>query len=532
MMFRAAVAAMVVCWGSSGRLHGQGLTPDLLASYHFVGGAQLSSRSDSTALREIIGLPQSHALARYVLDRLAQAPQTLFPDAIDATQAAKGKTLLREMLDDLFPRESFLDVRGRAGTAPGWIFGIALSDERAALWQANLSELMALWKLGTPDIGEAAGLKVTTVKAGQGATVVRWTRTGEWLLLGVGGERFEAWDLILTTVRQSQRPRPTLAGEWLNAEFNLARWATPAGLPKSMVWPQVKLSAAGREADVRLTSSLVFAEDMTGPLDPWQIPTNIIQEPLISFTAWRGARPWLSRSDLLARLGVAPAPNEIYFWAQSLSVPQSLVAFPSEDPTNRVKAMLAPALEMVPASWRERGLGQIEWQEEAHQLVWKSLPLLYPHLRPGQDGGRGFITGGLFPALQTTNAPPQELLNQFSGKPDLVYYNWEITARRLMQLRLQLQLAGMVSGKAVLLTNSPALPWLIELEQRLGNSATEVVAVSPRQWSLTRRSPIGLTATEIAAALCWFDSLDFPKLTLRLPDRPVPTPNSKTTRKR
>jgi hypothetical protein len=323
-----------------------------------------------------------------------------------------------------------------------------------------------------------------------------------------------------------------LAGEWLTAEIDLVRLASPLGLSGRLFWPRVKLSATGRDADVRLTANLVFAEEVTGPLEPWQVPTEIIQEPLIGFTAWRGARPWLSRWDALARLGLAPAPNEVYFWAQSLSAPQTLLAFPANDPTNRVKAMLEPISKMVPSKWRERGLGPIEWHEEDQQLIWKSLPLFYPHLRPGRDGGRDFITGGLFPAMRTTNAPPQELLNQFVHKPDLVCYSWEITARRLMQLRLQLQLWSMVSGKRVLTTESPALPWLVELEKRLGNSATEVVAVSPRQWSLVRRGPIGLTATELAVLVCWFDSLDFPKLTLRLPDRTVPKPAAAVRPKR
>jgi hypothetical protein len=81
-----------------------------------------------------------------------------------------------------------------------------------------------------------------------------------------------------------------------------------------------------------------------------------------------------------------------------VNVPQSLVAFPANDPTNRVRAMLEPGRELIPSSWRERGLGQLEWREEDSQLVWKSLPLLFPHVRPFEDTGRGYILGGTFPA--------------------------------------------------------------------------------------------------------------------------------------
>ena len=67
--------------------------------------------------------------------------------------------------------------------------------------------------------------------------------------------------------------------------------------------------------------------------------------------------------------------------------------------------------------------------------------------------------------------------------------------------------------------NQPrVLQWLDEMERRLGNCATEMVAVSPTEWSMTRRSPIGLTAAELVGLLGWTESLDFPRLSLRFPD--------------
>jgi hypothetical protein len=257
---------------------------------------------------------------------------------------------------------------------------------------------------------------------------------------------------------------------------------------------------------------------VTGPLEPWLVPTNLIREPLIGFSAWRGVRPLLERWEILSRLGLTPAPNEVYCWAQAVNVPQSLVAFPANDPTNRVRAMLEPGRELIPSSWRERGLGQLEWRELDSQLVWKSLPLLFPHVRPFEDTGRGYILGGTFPALITTNAPPRELLDQLKSKPDLVCYHWEMTARRLAQFRMQIQLGTMLTGKAVMRNEPRILHWLDAMEQRLGNCATELVAVSPSEWSLTRRSPIGLTAVELVGLLGWTESLDFPRLSLRFPD--------------
>ena len=530
MIYSATVALMLVCMVCLSPIHADTPSPDVLAGYHFAGLARWLNEPGGTRLKEILALPQTQALGRHVLDKLAHAPHALFPQAIDDTQATNGIPLIEPLLEDWIQHESFLEVRGPTGATPGWIFGIAIPAERGVLWRKNLTDLMALWKLGTPATAEKDGMLITTVRNGSNPMLVRWCQFGDWLMLGVGIEPLGPWDKALAAMRQSQRPCLALTDEGLIAELNLARLAGSLGLPGNIAWPHATVNAAGRDEDIRLGARLFFSESATGPLEPWHVPTNIIQEPLISFTAWRGARPWLNRLEILPRLGISPAPNEVYFWAQSMSIPQTLLAFPAEDPTNRVRAMLDPCLELIPAAWRKRGLGQLEWRDADQQLVWKALPLLFPHLRGGDDGGRGFITGGTFPALHTTNPPPRELLNQFVGKPDLIYYDWELTARRLVQLRMQAQLSTLITGKSILGTNTPPLPWLMEMEQHPGNSATEVIAVSPREWTLTRKSPVGLTATELMGLMCWVESLDFPRFTFRFPDVVAPklAPTSKS----
>jgi hypothetical protein len=521
-MWVAAMAAGCVWLGCPDELCGQSAASDLVASYHFAGAERLSNLADNATLQKVLALPETRQFAGHFLDRLAQASSIPFPRPSDPSEAEKIAALLRPLLADLTQRESFLEARKSTGPT-SMLLGVALTSEQAARWQTNLAALANLWKLGTPVATESSAGVITTVKSADGR-VTRWLRSGDWLVIGTGGDKSEDWDRALAGLKQSKRPKPELSSAWLATELDLPRLSGALGLSGKMVWPQVSLTASGRDEDVRIASKLVFGEDVTGPLEPWRVPTNIIREPLIGFTAWRGTRPLLSRSETLGRLGWSPPPNQVYFWAQSLTAPQTLVAFPATDPTNRVRAMLKPALELVPESWRERGLAQIEWQEDRQHLVWQGLPLLYPHFRGAEEAGQGYVTGGSFPALQTTNAPPDEMLRQFVGKPGLLYYHWEISARRLPQLRLQVQLAGMVAGKKLMLTNSPALRWLEELEQHLGNSATEIVAVSPREWSLTRRAPIGLTAAEVVALTCWVDSLEFPRLTLKLPDRSAPSP--------
>jgi hypothetical protein len=525
MKWMLSAATATVLWVgmlSPGRLDGASPSPELLASYHFAGVDSWSGKADGTKFREILSLPQTEALGRHLVERLAQSPRVLFPAGVDDSQSGGGLPLLRPLLADVLRHESFLELRRREGVAPTWLFGIALPLDRGLVWERNLTELEALWKLGATSVTEKDGVSVTTIRRESNPTVVRWGQSGGWLLLGVGAEPMAGWDEMLAGVRQSRRPRPVLSNGWMEVELDVARLRGVLGLSGGVVWPRVSMSASDRGEDMLWTGRLVFGERVTGSLDPWQVPTNIIREPLIGFGAWRGARPMLEHWELLTRLGIKEVPNEVYFWSQALSVPQSLFAFPSNDATNRVRAMLEPGRELIPARWRERGLGQLEWREEEAQLVWRSLPILYPHVRGLEDGGRGYIVGGTFPALHTTNAPPRELLDQLEGKRDLIFYHWEITARRLAQLRMQVQLGSMVTGKTMLQPDSPVAPWLEEMERRLDNAATEVVALSSKEWSFTRRAPIGLTAAELVGLLCWTESLDFPRLNFRFPEHTTP----------
>ena len=64
---------------------------------------------------------------------------------------------------------------------------------------------------------------------------------------------------------------------------------------------------------------------------------------------------------------------------------------------------------------------------------------------------------------------------------------------------------------------------MIAVEQKLGNSVTEITADSPTTCSLVRSSHIGFTGVELVALTRWLESTRFPKLSFELPpDRPLP----------
>jgi hypothetical protein len=358
------------------------------------------------------------------------------------------------------------------------------------------------------------------VKRGTAPGLVRWVEAGPWLVLGAGEAPLPGWQAAVQRLRATGRPLPALTNAWLRATLDSPRLIHRVGWAKAVHWPHAELSVAARGEQLRTTMQLTFAEPVTGALTPWHVPTNLVREPLISFTGARGVAPWLARSATLQQLELRPIPNELYAWAQETVPFQSFLAFPASDVTNQLARIGQRLPGLVGTNLQRSGLNQITWQPTNAQVSWKALPIIVPELKPARDGGSDFILGGLFPPAPSTNPPPAALLAQFSDRTNLVYYNWEITQARLWQWRMMAQLFAVVLDVPQFSTNTAGLPWLMKVDSHLGNTVTEISAVSPREWTLVRNSHLGLTALELVTLTRWLESVDFPVPSLALPEEP------------
>ena len=501
---------------------------EVLAQYHFVGSAQLAGNTNAAKLKEILALAETRDFIGQTLQKLSHAPRTFYGDKV--TEDARGASLLRPLLDDLPAHESFLQVRGTADLKAEWTLLVQLPTDRMKLWGSNLGELMNVWKLGVVATNTADGFPVGEVKRSDAPNLIRWVEAGQWLVLGVGQNSLPTVDESVKRIKTAGRPVPSASGYWLEIELNLPRLVKALDLSPAIKWPQVKLSVIGAGESLRSTARMTFSEPVTGPLNPWHVPTNIINEPLISFTAMRGVAPWLEHSTTLQKLGLTPVPNELYFWAQSHVAFQSFFAFPARDAKNALERIAERAPSLFSPEWQRRNLTNITWQPTNSALLWKRLPYITPFAETARAGDTEVIFGGLFPRAPLTNPPPAELLGQFAGRDDLVYYDWEITQARLMQWRVMAQLFAVIAGESQFSTNNAGLPWLMKVEPHLGNTITEITAKSPGEWSATRKSHIGLTGVELVALTRWLESTNFPRLSFELPpdhlappaDAPVP----------
>jgi hypothetical protein len=500
------------------------VSAEVLARYHFLGAAQLERNPAAAKLKELWNLPESRRLAEQTLQKLAHAPKTFYGDQITPTQDERGAAILRPLLGDLFDHESFLQVRGPAARTAEWTLLAHLPPDRLKAWSAGLSELTPLWNLGRPATIAVEGFAGWEIKGSKMPTLIRCAQAGEWLVLGVGQNALPAWEESLRRIKSGGRPIANASTYWLEAEANLPRLVETLSLWPAFKWPQIRLSIMGTGETLRSTARMVFPEPVTGPLNPWRVPTNLIGEPLISFTAARGIAPLLSNSKSLQELGLKPVPNELYMWAQSAVTFQTFLAFPVSGATEKLQHIGDRAPSLLGTNWQQRGTAQIEWQATNKQVFWKGLPFITPYLRPAEFAGTDFILGGLFPPVPRNHPPPHDLLAQFLERKDLVYYDWEITEARLAQWRVMAQLFAVIADKPQLTTNTAALPWLMKVEPQLGNTVTEIASNSPKEWALIRKSHLGFTGAELVTLARWLESTNFPKLTFDLPpDRRPPS---------
>ncbi len=447
---------------------------DLLVRWQFAGTTQLAGDTHGATLRAVGAEPATRALVSHTLERLAAAPVT---------------RPLAPLLNDLLQYESLVQARGQP-ERPEWTLALRLPPERAAVWLSTWTNTAAAW--------ERARMPVV--------------RAGDWIVAGVGEEPLAGFETVRQRLVKNGRPgAPHEPGAWLEVEADLARLAPALGLPTNLTWPRLHLALAGQGEQVRTVGRLSYDRPLELPLEPWRIPTNTIRDPLISFTALQGVRPWLAAHPLVRELEL-PAPNQIYGWARAVAPYLTQFAWEWPEAASRLPALppkLAPALR-ARLPWLD--FGELQLVPGLTRLVWTGFPILVPFINPAPDPG--FVTAGIFPVTGPEAPPPPELFAQLRGRTNLVFYHWELTQPRLADWQELFMLHDMVAGYAPPPTNTPAVRWLQDtnVTRHLGNAVTEITRTGPRELALVRRSAIGLTAFEIHQVARWLDGRRFPLL--------------------
>ncbi|MEO5802887.1 MAG: hypothetical protein ABIR24_05105 [Verrucomicrobiota bacterium] len=489
-------------------------TPDdLLASYHFVGAANLAKNTNATKLKEIWALPETAQFRGDVLQKLAGASlKYLGADSGNARQVA----LARPLFDDLLRVESQAELRGKTNSGAEFILAARLSEERSKLWETNLLQLAKASKPQLTKMDEISGWQ-----AKAGANFLKFFRAEKWTVIVLGPEQSPAQSDFLK--RLQKQPANSPSQEWLAVDVDWPRLTPRFPLDKyPLKLARTELRVTGKGENLRTTVRAIYPDKIDWKSQGWQIPKELIRDPLISFSAGQKLAPFLNSPKVFERLSFNPLTNQFFFWAQSQMPFQSYVALPVKDPTNTMRAFAPQIVTAFNDDLKRREGGELRMASNRVDLFWHELPIIVPFLQTAKEkNGAGFLLGGLFPIAPNTNLPPSELFGQVSNHNDLVYYDWEITQERLSQWMILGQLLPLFPREPIVSTNAalrkgfvpakvPEHKWLAAIAPKLGNTITEITFKAPNELNLVRKSHLGLNSIELVLLSHWLAGPNFP----------------------
>ncbi|MGD0413686.1 MAG: hypothetical protein ABSC18_18510 [Verrucomicrobiota bacterium] len=491
---------------------------EILARVHWLGLEQISADTNSARFMSVWRLPQTASLVAQTLDKFSRWP------ANGATNAASA--LLRPLLDDLVSMESYLEVYAPTGSQPSTLnsqlfLALRLPADRDRLWRTNL----------------AAALETLTgvhpVPAGNGWVLqqshppqrIEFSHIGLWTLVGWGQET----NLLSEFAGQIARNRaPSATNFWLEANLDLPQLAAhlptfnpqlsgatnPFSIldfPSLFFNTRLYITALGEGGNVVTRGNFNFSRPLDLQLSPWEIPTNLVHQPLIGFTAVRGLAPWLAAWPAWRKLQLTPPPNQLYFWVQQAGAPfQSYFAAPLPAASNQLSQLAARLMQNANPWLATNGEGNFQWATNPPGLVWKRAIIMSPFLNPIVVNQQDYALGGLAPLAVGGSDPPAEILRAIFGATNLVYCQFEQTGARIEDDLFNIQLFRLVFHKPQLPAAAAATLWLKNVGPMLGGSATFVTQTGAERLTFTRKSTIGFTALELHLLGDWLESPQFP----------------------
>lgn len=516
------------CGGTAPGIRAQPM-PDATFRWHFVGLDQINAAANgtnATKLRKILALPETAKLQQELVAKSAGplAEMLMLGPATNPTNSPAPAAALQSLLPEFLQHESLLEVRTANDLVKEWLLAVQLPEASAPDWEAKYRTLLA-------HAGTDLPAKLTYQSTFTGWQAGRKDRSGLYTYMRVGQWSVfnfqrdgRPWLAVMAQLKATGRPLPAASDYLLALDADLPALRKWWPLPDYLDFPKVALTVAAQGDSLRTVARLRFPDPLAWNWQPWQIPTNSLQDPLLSFTAVQGLEPWLRRHPVIQKLAVPFPLRQFFVWAHHDIPFKMLAALPLPDATNQVR-QFAPRLAAVLNTNAVPGMiGAVRVATNGLEAVWLGLPIFAPFLRPASEPGDNFLLGGtmagLVPTLPNTNPPPPELLARLTSRTNLFYYDWEITEGRLAQWRQMNSLLAMLGTTPALPTPSATQPWLDAITPHLGNTITEVTLENPRELQLVRKSHLGLTGFELVQLANWISSENFPSL---LPPPPPPS---------
>jgi hypothetical protein len=494
------------------------LAPDTVLRIHWIGKRQLSLDGSAFYFNRLLDLQESRMLESRTLDHLATVPWRLLHG--DAAVANAPVSHLRWILESLKHEEFYLEIRSTNGSMQ---FGLAvrISEKHAAIWQTNMAfvvdSLTGFSPLSTP--GAPHGWSVVHPQA---PARIELVRSGQWTVFGIAeGDNILMRELIDHLRKPASTVESPGTNAWVNADVDL-KWAARVvgGMTNASArLPKVSIAITGDGGNVFTRSTLTFPEPMLDDLKPWTIPTELIHEPLTSFSAARGTASMVSSLPLWAAMRLGTTPDQLFSWSTGANPFQLYLAARMPDAKARMNSLATLLLNDVNPWLKENGprvndagIPLFERLPGTDGVRW-TVPGLWPFVKPAETAGTSFLFAGLTPE-QNSGTPQPIRENRYKGilnRTNLVYWGWESTASRLNDLLPVLQTARVLAHKAPLPEKCLPLVWLAAIQPRLRETETHITRTGPDKLELQRKSTLGLSASELHLIADWLESPKFPR---------------------
>ena len=456
--------------------------PDLIAKIHFAGADKIFADPNATAFTNEFSSPEALALREQTASKLAvwlsgwlQTKQNVsVPD---------GAVRLHPLFEDIQTAEFFFAAQATANRKPEVAIAIKLNPARAQLWRTALRSFFP-----------AASLK----------------SSGAWLVFDSTPDQSGLGDHLA-----QELSKPPAA--WLDLDVNwprLAQWypeLLELGLPET----QFKITAP--DDNFRVNGKFLFPQNLALNLEPWGVPTNIINTPFDSFTAVRGFASWYQSQAWAQPYQLSPTPNQLFVWSLPGLPFLTYAAMPVPDPSaalDQAMARLVP--QFSDANNRDAFLSAITPTMGTNEISFAGTPFVSPRLRALKTPSGKFLLAELFPNISRGKPLPPELFQRLAT-PNLVYYHWEITASRIPELLHVTQLGLMLTWHKQLQAESAAYKWMQRAGGRLGNTDTEITQSGPAELTFARKTPGIFTAPEMFVLANWLEATNFPGYDIKMP---------------
>lgn len=500
--------------------------PEVLAQWHFAGSETVDATTNGGALKGILALPESKALLEQTLGKLSRAPYARLKSGI-STSTNDCAELLRPLFEDLTRAESFFELGATTNRPNEWTLAVRLSPARAEAWRTNLATTLRLWTGLSPSNTAPGGLAGWRLQKHEAPDRIGLTVARGWVVFGAGQGGLPLQDELAARIQAQGRPVAATTNDWLQATVD---WPRLTGVPRwlaALRLPKCELIVTPAGQNLRSQVEMIFPRPLAWKPEPWQFPTNLIREKVVSFTAMQGFAGRLK--ELLAALGmqVEPIPNQACLWALEGIPFQTFAAVPVPDSTNFMDQLSAQLPPLFNTNTNTAGGTLGSWQAltNDHAIVWVGVPFFQGFMAPAsEETNSSFIFAGLFQNTPVQVPPPPELYYQVLGRTNLAYYDWEIGGERLHAWQNMTQLGRLLAGKPQLSGESLASKWIQVVTTNIGNVGTALTISAPDRMMLVRTSPHGFTGFETALLAGWLEAVNFP-WGYELPDlESVPAP--------